>query len=202
MRVLDLCCGTGSVGCVFKRHNHVVVSVDIDPKFSPTLCMDVLDLPLEFADAFDFCFAAPPCTEWSRAKSTAPRDFTKASQIARHCVALAQRCPYYCIESPQTGKLKEQDFMKDIPYVDCSYCKYSSFGYKKQTRLWTNLDWQPAVCRKDCPHMITPTRHKYSAQRGPGFPGDRSFKVEELYRIPYKLIEELIQHLPNENPSS
>ena len=27
MRVLDLCCGTGSVGCVFKRHNHVVVVI-------------------------------------------------------------------------------------------------------------------------------------------------------------------------------
>ena len=79
--------------------------------------------------------------------------------------------------------------MKDIPkYVDCSYYKYSDWGYKKQTRLWTNLDWQPKVCNTDCQDMITPTKHKYTAQRGPGFPGDRFQnyvldQIQELHQV-------------------
>ena len=31
---------------------------------------------------------------------------------------------YWTLENPQTGLLKKQDFIKDLPYFDIDYCKY------------------------------------------------------------------------------
>ena len=86
--------------------------------------------------------------------------------------------------------------MAGIPYQDVSYCHYSDWGYRKDTRIWTNLEnWRGRKCARDCLNMIRTAEgrlvHKYSAQRGPsrGKVGDRSFTVLELYRIPPKLVE-------------
>ena len=40
--MLDLFSGTGSVGDVFKSEGFVVTSVDIDPKMSPDIVLDIL----------------------------------------------------------------------------------------------------------------------------------------------------------------
>ena len=71
------------------------------------------------------------------------------------------------IENPQTGLLKKQEFMKDLPYFDIDYCKYG-LPYRKRTRLWTNLEgWIPKpLCKKDC-GMMNGNRHKETAQRAP-----------------------------------
>ena len=42
--LLELFCGTKSVGKVFEAQGWKVTSVDFDPLFKPTLCMNVLDL--------------------------------------------------------------------------------------------------------------------------------------------------------------
>ncbi len=43
LRVLDLFSGTGSVSRVFVDEGYEVVSLDIDPKFNPTIVADVLE---------------------------------------------------------------------------------------------------------------------------------------------------------------
>ncbi len=71
------------------------------------------------------------------------------------------------IENPQTGFLKNQDFMKDSEYKDGDYCKYGC-RYRKRTRLWLNFNnWTPRpLCRKDCGNIVD-GRHIEVAQRLP-----------------------------------
>ena len=46
--------------------------------------------------------------------------------------------PYFIIENPQTGKMK--DYINElIPFYDVDYCKYG-FEYQKRTRFWTNIE--------------------------------------------------------------
>ena len=100
------------------------------------------------------------------------------------------------IENPQTGLLKKQIFMLDIPYNDLDYCKYG-FLYRKRTRIWNNLrGWCPRpLCKRDCNSMdATGKRHKEVAQRMPCGKksdwGERHIhKQTELYSIPPELIK-------------
>ena len=107
---------------------------------------------------------------------------------------------FYCIENPQTGKLKEQVFMYGLAYQDIDYCKYG-MPYRKRTRIWNNIErWRPQpLCRKDCEAMDAERkRHQQAAQRCPN-PKDpnkhnkKHWSAHELYRIPAPLVEEILQ---------
>ena len=53
------------------------------------------------------------------------------------------------LENPATGRLKDREIMKDIPFYDVSYCMYSDWGYEKKTRIWTNKkDFNNLLCDK------------------------------------------------------
>jgi site-specific DNA-cytosine methylase len=72
-RVLDLFSGTGSVGRVFQEEGFEVVSVDINPKFKPTVIADILewDYAVAFPPGyFDVVFACSACEQFSRARTT------------------------------------------------------------------------------------------------------------------------------------
>lgn len=63
--MLDLFSGSGSVGNYFREKGYEVMSLDIDPKTNPTICMDVLnwnfrEMPSGF---FHVIAASVPCTE-------------------------------------------------------------------------------------------------------------------------------------------
>ena len=46
------------------------------------------------------------------------------------------------------------------------YCKYSNWGYKKTTCIWTNKkDWQALVCKNDCNNIITKQKQKLHKAR-------------------------------------
>ena len=75
--LLELFSGTGSVGKVFEAGGWQVTSVYILPRFGPTLLKSVLDLALsDIQTPVDLLWASPPCTHYSRARTTAktPRD--------------------------------------------------------------------------------------------------------------------------------
>ena len=192
--LLELFSGTGSVGRAFRERGWHVTSVDIDMKFLPTICCDVLELEadavLEHGNV-DLLWASPPCTQYSCARTTArtPRDLIGADAMVRKVLDLADSlfC-YYLIENPHSGLLKTRDVVLGIPMQVLDYCRYGA-PYRKRTSIWTNSDFVPArpLCEKDC-LASDGKKHTRRAQRsGPGYRNT----LEELYHIPPELCNEI-----------
>ena len=196
MRVLELFSGTGSVGNVCRRLGCQVTSLDRD--MPADIKMDIMDwtytdLP---PNSFDVIWASPPCTEYSVAKTVGVRKLEEANAIVRRTVEIINyfNPTYWMMENPQTGLLKSQDVVADLPYNDLDYCKYG-MPYRKRTRLWNNIEaWTPKpLCTKDCDHM-NGNRHEQSAQQSPHrhlLSVRRRYLTRELYKVPEALIEEL-----------
>ena len=201
---LDLFSGTGSVCNAARARGISAISLDRD--MDASLKMDIVDFEYRNYPPtyFDFIWASPPCTEYSKAKTTAPRKLDEANAIVKRTLDiinyLQPRC--FVIENPQTGLLKDQDFMQHLDYVDVDYCKYG-FPYRKRTRLWNNfkVELQQKVqplCKKDCNSMNEArTRHIAEAQRMPSgkkatWGERRKFEQAELYKVPDGLVSDVL----------
>ena len=208
MKLLELFSGTGSVGKVARDLGYSIVSLDLK---NANINADVLRWDYkEFAvNDSDVIWASPPCTEYSRAKTTGVRKSEFANSIVLKTLEMIDyfRPKYWIIENPQTGLLKEQPFMSGLNYYDVDYCKYG-MNYRKRTRLWTNITtWKPkALCKRDC-GKIRNGRHLQTAQRLPPKTmaewGDKPIihKQEDLYKIPSELISEIFVRLIDEPAS-
>jgi hypothetical protein len=145
------------------------------------------------SDHFDFIWASPPCTEYSKARTRAkrPRDFEGADAIVRKTLEIIEffKPALWLIENPQTGYLKNREIMREIPWRDVTYCKYG-FPYKKQTRLWGFFPFAlRPPCRKGAPcENVVDGRHPCRAQRE--HLGVRR-GLAELYSIPPQLCDEI-----------
>jgi site-specific DNA-cytosine methylase len=142
MRMLELFAGTGSVGSVFKDHGWEVVSLDRD--LPADINCDILDWDYQNAfppNHFDFVWASPPCTEYSRAKTVGTRKIEESNRVVQQTLDILnyfQPPSGWVMENPQTGLLKNQDCVVGVPYFDIDYCKYG-MPYRKRTRLWNSL---------------------------------------------------------------
>ena len=102
-----------SVGLVFRhwvhrprprRRGFEVVSVDWCPKFSPTICADILTWDYKAAfpkDHFQFCWMSPECRMFSIARTTGPpADRANATALVAKCLEIAEfyRCEW-CMET-------------------------------------------------------------------------------------------------------
>jgi hypothetical protein len=89
---------------------------------------------------------------------------------------------WYWIENPWLSRMR--DYITDLPHVCVDYCQYSDWGYRKRTRLWTNIPLTPLVCDSSCPNMVG-KRHRVNLITRGGY-------LHEKYRVPPQLIEELL----------
>ncbi len=130
------------------------------------------------------------------AKTTDVTKIEEANRISQRTIDTIRYFDpkYWIIENPQTGKLKEQDFMMELPFKAVDYCKYG-MPYRKRTRLWNNVEcWAPIpLCQKGCDSMSdNGRRHTESAQRRPPDKREgRRLRQEELYKVPESLISEI-----------
>lgn len=206
MKLLELFCGTKSVGKAFEELGWEVTSFDIDPSCSPTIVGDILTFDYGLLEeGFDHVHASPPCTHYSRARTTAhtPRDLFGADEIVQKTLDIIARCLErnprltWTMENPQTGLLKTRDVVRGIPYHDVTYCKYVcenwNPGYKKATRIWGNLKWQPrSLCSLTSPcDMFVDGRHPATAQRRSSRVTDNVFAQRQLYSMPPLLCRDL-----------
>ena len=193
MRLLELFSGTGSIGRAFEARGWEVISLDILP--GATITSNILDWEYKNypREHFDFVWASPPCTEYSKARTRAkrPRDFDGADAIVRRTLEIIWffRPPLWLIENPQTGYLKNREIMREIPWRDVTYCRYG-FPYKKQTRLWGFFPFalRPTCQKGDPCGNVVDGRHPCRAQRV--HQGVRR-ELAELYSIPPQLCDEI-----------
>ena len=215
--LLELFAGKHSVSNALRRcsigralgDNFKLLSVDVGPKFAPTVCVDMNRW--DFRRELDFFLggrrpsdvvvvhASPPCKMYSRARTTGgPRDLRGASKNVRSALKIIGYAnpTFWTLENPATGLLKDMPFMRKLErYMNTtSYCKWG-FGYKKQTAIWSNIPGlQLPVCDSQTPCAIKRKhgRHLMTAQSGDssdGTPGSGS--GEAVYGLPPRLVRYL-----------
>lgn len=196
MHLLELFAGTKSVGRVFEANGWRVTSVDLEPKFEPTIVCNVLDFnPEEMVDGnVDLVWMSPPCTHYSRARTTGgPRDLEGSDRLVSKALEIAgfYGAPFF-MENPD-GLLKTREIVRGIPMQVVDYCSYG-YKYRKRTNIWTNTAWKPErpLCDKRVCHACVDGKHMAVAQRGPSRGGlIKGNRQDQLYTIPEELIQEL-----------
>jgi len=193
MKLLELFSGTKSVGKVAEQLGYEVISLDL--KNADINC-NILDwdyrtYPIGY---FNVIWASPPCNTFSilRKCRIGKHGYTEQSlqndidniglPILRKTeeIIMYFNPTFYFIENPQTGQMK--DYINK-PFYDVDYCKYADWGYRKRTRIWTNLTgFNALTCKKDC-NSIVGKKHLTDMQK---------MCLNDRYRIPPKLIEELL----------
>ena len=79
-----------------------------------------------------------------------------------------------------------KNYITDLPYYVVDYCKYSDWGHRKRTRIWTNKEnFTPKMCKRDCDNMSEDRKkHRDRIDRLPR---------REAVRIPRDLIISLFE---------
>ena len=181
MNVLELFSGTASFSKVARERGHKCVTLDNEAKFSPDICMDIMDFEPSALDGFnpDVVWASPPCTAYSVAaigknwKVSGPLyiPISEGARNAKHVIIKTLEIikglnpRYYFIENPR-GMLRKMPFMKGWNRSTVTYCQYG-FGYQKPTDIWNNcLEWKMRpMCRPKAPcHQAAPRGSKRGVQ--------------------------------------
>jgi len=161
-RLLELFCGTKSVGSVFEKKGYEVISLDYMKKFNPTICENILtwDYKKYDPDYFDVVWASPDCTTWSYASRGAYRNSKEIygkDNKNREKAELGNQMVLRCIEimkyfKPRAWFMENpRGLMKDFPPLIefenehnvrrllVYYGNYDNWGFPKATHIWSNL---------------------------------------------------------------
>jgi len=217
-RILELFCGTKSVGQVFEQNNYEVISLDYNPKFNATHTEDILTWNYQQYPSgyFDVIWASPDCTTWSIATSGKyrtkaniwglqnehqPKTIIGHNMVLRVIEILTYFKPnVWFIENPR-GLLQhfpplkrfvdEEDGNMTLVY----YANYN-WGFPKPTNIWSNL----ILWNETNPVMPEDTYFIHTRSTGKKVRYYHSYmrKSEERSKIPPDLINRLRLLIPNE----
>ena len=207
-KLLEVCCGTKSISKIFAANGWSCTTVDIDKKFEPDICTDIMDLDLSQFEvgSFTYIHCSPPCQNFSIAHQGV-RDLDGADRLAERCFAIISHLGprWYSVENPATGLLRTRAYVQGIPFNVASYCKYG-FPYRKNTIFFNNIEnWNPMTCNKDCDAIGLNDSgrigHLHSAQKGKSRGirlTDVDYTTIQLYRIPPTLVQSLYNAITDE----
>ena len=163
LRALDLFCGRKSVAKTLEKWGYQVETLDVDPKREPTVCVDIMkwDYKAQYPPGyFHLVASSPPCTEYSAAKTTSPRDLEKADAIVKKTIEIIEylQPARWWLETPRGGILARRPFMQHYPRVDVDYCQFEECGFRKPTRFFgsDHLGRLPSVVcdQKTCTSLV------------------------------------------------
>lgn len=216
-RLLELFCGTKSVGNIFKEDGYEVVSLDYNKKFNATHTDDILTWNYKQYPPyyFDVIWASPDCTTWSIA--TGGKYRTKASiyglnnkfqekatignkMILKVIEILNYFQPnYWFIENPK-GLLQHfpplKEFIEDIGANMnlVYYANYNNWGFPKPTNIWSNLPlWENETCPEMSKDSYIMKLHNYKGKEKRIYIAYDKGNAEQRSKIPPDLIKRLKQ---------
>ena len=213
-RILELFCGTKSVGNVFEKDGYEVISLDYNKKFNATHTEDILtwDYTQYPPGYFNVIWASPDCTTWSLATGGKYRTKTsiyglnneyqiKATLGNNMVLRVIEIIKYFqpkswFIENPR-GLLKYFPPLNDFIEEHNSnmnlvyYANYNNWGFPKATNIWSNL---PLWENEKTPIMPEDTYvmkyHNYDGREKKKFKAFQT-NAKERSKIPPDLIERL-----------
>lgn len=201
MKTLDLFSGTKSFSKIADELGYETYTLDIESKNNPTFCIDIMNwdykqLPPGY---FHIIWASPNCKCYSSMNflKGSNKDLTEANKLVMKTLEIINyfNPKYWFLENPERGKLKNQDFMKDIPYSDLDYCKYG-FGYRKRTRIWHNHTFVPRpLCSKAGSYCKSKVNNIHTGINWITRDGKKGASYKQKISVPPELFKELISNL-------
>ena len=219
-RILELFCGTKSVGKEFQTAGYEVISLDYNKKFNATHTDDILtwDYTIYTPDYFDVIWASPDCTTWSLAtggKYRLKKDiyglnnaYQEKATIGNNMILrLIEILKYFnadawYIENPKALLNHFPpliDFIKEYGNNTIVYYgNYNNWGFMKPTHIWSNLPLWENETKPIMPESSYIMKyHNYNKRP------KRHYKAflrnaEERSKIPPDLVTRLRQLIPNE----
>jgi hypothetical protein len=147
MKILDLFSGLGGWSQAFKDRGHEVVTVDIESKFNPTICKDIMQVTQKDFNGtkFDVILASPPCNcfsvasvyrHWNKDGTIKSDTELESIRLVLHTIELiySLRPKFWVIENP-TGMLRN---VIGVPHYCVSQCQYGR-SIMKPTDMWGRL---------------------------------------------------------------
>jgi hypothetical protein len=211
MRLLNLFSGTDSLVLPWRKKGHEVTSVDIDPRYNPEICEDILQLAYCKLPTPDVVWTSPDCSQYARCRTRAkhPRNLALADSLVAKAIEIITYFQelnpdlIWFIENGDSTMLWRRDVAKDLTnYAVLDYCQYNGPGYRKRTRLAfsENLRWVPRpLCKPKACSQCVGGKHILTAQQGPGKKnGTRTASrldkcsLDTLHGLPRQLTEEIL----------
>jgi site-specific DNA-cytosine methylase len=165
---VELFSGSGTVAAAARRAGFETVTIDIEPKFKPDICIDILNLRRSLLPGHvDVIWASVPCTAFSLLQCAnnfeshsigfrryyhepkTDKGFQSLHVLRATGRLIVQMEPiFYFIENPR-GVLRHRPEMVFVPYRKT--VRYSDYGmdYEKPTDIFTNCKhFQPHTSRR------------------------------------------------------
>ena len=177
-KILELFCGTKSIGKEFIKKDFEVTSLDINPIFNADITADILTIPDDFyGKKFDVIWASPPCNAFS--VSVIGRnwnyDDTPKNEIAEKglrilektlCIISRVNPKFFFIENPR-GKMRKMKILHPFNRYTITYCQYG-FDRQKPTDIFTNVDdlQLKPICRRGSNCHISASRGSNTGTQG------------------------------------
>lgn len=145
---IDLCCGLKGFSKAFVDNGWEVITVDIEPRFEPTILLDVRILNKDDIEKYTkrplskykiiVILASPPCERFSQAPHVWPLPGIRtALEIVGAVLELIIdiKPKYWALENPSNGNLR---WFIGTP---AKRIRLNAFGYKtvKPTGIWGNI---------------------------------------------------------------
>ena len=197
LKLLELFKGTGSVGKVASKLGYDVVSVDLDPIYTPDIETDILEWDYkkfhkENNYIPDFIWASPPCNTFSPLSYRLKERDTKTAKPKSARAKIGTEILYktleiikyfqklnpnlrFTIENPR-GMMRNDKEMMKLYRENTLYCLYGDFK-RKSTDFWSNFVMELDGETKQCPNKTI------SVQDLP---------LNKRYSIPSKLIKQIL----------